>query len=132
MIPVYTRMRLAALLLFSGVMAGCASVVDQLPIVYKPEIRQGTLFTEAAVVQLEPGMSPRQVRFLLGPPTFEDPFTPNRWDYVYEVEPRSADVEAVSRRLTVYFEEGVVAAAEGSFIDSGHPLHGSAAVVSAD
>ncbi|AGM41009.1 SmpA/OmlA [Spiribacter salinus M19-40] len=125
MIPVYTGVRAATLLLIMASLVGCAGTIDRLPIVYKPELRQGTAITEAAVEQLEAGMSPRQVRFLLGPPTIEDPFSEGRWDYLYEVEPRSSDLEPVSRRLTVYFDNEQVVAAEGSFIEDGHPLHNS-------
>lgn len=123
MISVYTGARASTLLLIMTVVAGCASTIDSLPIVYKPELRQGTAITESAVEQLEPGMSPRQVRFLLGPPTIEDPFTEGRWDYLYQIDPRSTDQAPVSRRLTVYFDGETVVAAEGSFVDDGHPLH---------
>jgi len=123
MISLYTGARASTWLLIITALVGCASTIDRLPIVYKPELRQGTAITESAVEQLEAGMSPRQVRFVLGPPTIEDPFTEGRWDYLYEVQPRSSDLEPVSRRLTVYFENEQVVAAQGSFIDDGHPLH---------
>mgnify|MGYP000264552564 CR=1 FL=1 len=122
MISVYTAKRIAAALLVSAALAGCASTVENLPILYKPEIRQGTLFDKADVDELQAGMTRRQVRFVLGPPTIEDPFTDNRWDYVYEVEPRSADVEAISRRLTLIFDGGGLATASGDFVDADHPL----------
>jgi len=125
MISLYTGARASTWLLIITALVGCASTIDRLPIVYKPELRQGTAITESAVEQLEAGMSPRQVRFVLGPPTIEDPFTEGRWDYLYEVQPRSSDLEPVSRRLTVYFENEQVVAAQGSFIDDGHPLHDS-------
>ena len=125
MIPVYTGVRAATWLLIITTLVGCASTIDSLPIVYKPELRQGTAITESAVEQLEAGMSPRQVRFVLGPPTIDDPFSEGRWDYLYEVDPRSSDLEPVSRRLTVHFDNEQVVAAEGSFIEDGHPLHNS-------
>ena len=122
MIPVYTGKRIIAATILSAVVAGCTSTVDSLPFLYKPEIRQGTLFDKEAVDKLRAGMSERQVRFVLGPPSIQDPFTDNRWDYIYEVEPRSADVEAVSRRLTLRFDEGGLSSARGDFIDPDHPL----------
>ncbi|RZU98431.1 outer membrane protein assembly factor BamE [Spiribacter vilamensis] len=122
MIPVYTGKRIIAATIIATLVAGCTSTVDNLPFLYKPEIRQGTLIDEEAVDKLRPGMTERQVRYVLGPPTIEDPFTDNRWDYVYEVEPRSADVEAVSRRLTLRFDEGGLSGAQGDFVDADHPL----------
>jgi len=111
---------------FLLVISGCASQIERLPILYKPEIRQGTLITEETVAQLEVGMTPDQVRFVLGPPTIEDPFTPDRWDYIYEVEPRSSGLEAQSLRLSVFFENAALNAARGSFIDPDSALYQAA------
>ncbi|UEX79423.1 outer membrane protein assembly factor BamE [Spiribacter halobius] len=98
-------------------------MVDSLPIVYKPHIRQGTVITEEAVTQLERGMSPRQVRFLLGSPTLQHPFADERWDYVQRVVPRSDDeLEPVSRRLTLYFEDEALVGARGDFVAADSPL----------
>ena len=123
MIPLYTGKRLLAVALLGGLLTGCASTVDRLPILYKPEVRQGTFFDAESVAQLEPGMTRRQVRFVLGPPTIDDPFSDNRWDYVYEVEPRSTDLEPVSRRLSIYFDANGLSAARGSFIEPDNPLY---------
>lgn len=123
MITVYTFGRNLAFLLIIIFLAGCARAIDGLPIVYQPELRQGTLFTQENVAQLEPGMTERQVRFLLGPATIEDPFITDRWDYVYQTEPRSTDATPVSKKLTVYFENGLLIGAEGEYIDAGHPLY---------
>lgn len=122
MIPVYTLIRTLPVCISLLALSACASFVDSLPIVYKPQIRQGTVITEEAVAQLKPGMTPRQVRFLLGSPTVEHPFTEGRWDYVHRVQPRSDDVEPVSRRLTVYFEDEALAGAQGDFIAPDSPL----------
>lgn len=123
MITVYTFSRNLAFLLIIILLAGCARAIDGLPIVYQPELRQGTLFTQENVAQLEPGMNERQVRFLLGPATIKDPFTDGRWDYVYQLEPRSTQAEPVTKRLTVYFDQGLLIGAEGEYIEPGHPLY---------
>lgn len=123
MISVYTGKRLIAVTLSLMLITGCASTVDSLPILFKPEIRQGTLITEQSVAQLEPGMTERQVRFVLGPPSIEDPFSEGRWDYVYEVEPRSTDLAPESRRLAVFFDNGTLAGARGDFITTDNPLY---------
>jgi outer membrane protein assembly factor BamE len=36
--------------------------------------------------KLKPGMTPAQVRFILGTPLVVDPFHKDRWDYVYRLE----------------------------------------------
>ena len=123
MITLYTLGRNLAFLLSIILLVGCARTIDGLPVVYQPELRQGTLFTEESVAQLQTGMTERQVRFLLGPPTIEDPFITDRWDYVYQLEPRSTKSEVVSKQLTVYFEDGLLIGAEGEYIDAEHPLY---------
>ncbi len=123
MISVYTGKRLLAVSLLTAALAGCASTVEQLPILYKPEVRQGTFFDAESVARLEPGMTRRQVSFVLGPPTIEDPFSEGRWDYVYEVEPRSTGLEPISRKLTLVFDESGLSGARGSFIEPGNPLY---------
>jgi outer membrane protein assembly factor BamE len=37
------------------------------------------------IEQLQPGMSRRQVRFIMGSPLVEDTFNPNRWEYPYVI-----------------------------------------------
>ncbi|MNP22919.1 Outer membrane protein assembly factor BamE precursor [compost metagenome] len=36
--------------------------------------------------QLKPGMTRRQVRFIMGNPLLVDTFHPNRWDYLYSIQ----------------------------------------------
>ena len=49
-------------------------------------------------------MTVNQVRFLLGTPMIDDPFTRNRWDYVYYLKIKRND--AVGKRwVSVYFED---------------------------
>lgn len=51
--------------------------------VYRANISQGNLIEQKDLDQTEIGMTKSQVRFLLGTPMIDDPFTRNRWDYVY-------------------------------------------------
>lgn len=83
---------------------------------YRIDIQQGNALTQDMVDKLKPGMTPAQVRFVLGTPLVVDPFHKDRWDYVYRLEKAGKLVE--HRRITVVFEnerlkglEGDVAAA---------------------
>lgn len=51
--------------------------------VYRLDTQQGNLLDDAQVQQVEVGMTRSQVRFLLGTPMVSDPFSPDRWDYMY-------------------------------------------------
>jgi outer membrane protein assembly factor BamE len=88
-----------------------ASVLSNLPFVYKMTVQQGNIITESMIDQVELGMSPEQVRFLLGTPLLTDMFHTNRWDYVYTIRRGHNPMEI--KRLTLWFEEGQLASIEG-------------------
>ena len=58
--------------------------------------------TDEMVEQLQPGMSRRQVRFVMGTPLVEDTFNPDRWDYHYVK--RNGTKTLSENQLTVFFE----------------------------
>jgi len=72
------------------------------PGVYRIDVEQGNIVTQEMVDQLKPGMSRRQVRFILGTPLIEDTFNQSRWDYPY-VRRNGQEILEESR-LTVFFE----------------------------
>ena len=72
--------------------------------VYRANIAQGNLIKQEDLDQVEVGMTMTQVRFLLGTPMINDPFSRNRWDYVYYLKIRREDAIA-KRWVSVYFEE---------------------------
>jgi outer membrane protein assembly factor BamE len=55
------------------------------------------------VDQLRPGMTRDQVRFMLGTPLLTDAFHPERWDYLYYLNPRVGAPQ--QRSLVVYFKD---------------------------
>lgn len=73
----------ALLLPAVGAMPGCGFV--GFPGVYKIDVEQGNLVDQQMIEQLQPGMSRRQVRFIMGSPLVEDTFNPDRWDYPYVI-----------------------------------------------
>ena len=71
--------------------------------VYVAPVSQGNLLDQAAVDQVEVGMTRNQVRFLLGTPMIDDPFHANRWDYVYYLKIGRKDA-TFKRWLSIHFE----------------------------
>lgn len=69
---------------------------------YRIDIQQGNLITESQIAELEPGMTMREVRYILGTPLVVDPFHQNRWDYYYSMDVPGEDL--VQHRVTVVFE----------------------------
>ncbi|MDR9438459.1 MAG: outer membrane protein assembly factor BamE [Halomonas sp.] len=70
--------------------------------VYKRDLPQGNLVTEAMVEQLRPGMSRQQVVDLMGSPLLEAPFDARQWDYVYRLDKAYGGVE--QQRVTLTFQ----------------------------
>ena len=70
--------------------------------VYRAAISQGNLIEQEDLDQVEIGMTMSQVRFLLGTAMIDDPFSRNRWDYVYYLMIGRND--AIQKRwVSVYF-----------------------------
>ena len=67
--------------------------------------------------QLKPGMTRRQVRFILGTPLVEDTFHRDRWDYLYVLR-NGMDVLDESR-ITVEFEEDSLVGVSGTYVPAG-------------
>lgn len=96
----------------SAFLGGCGFV--GFPGVYKIDVEQGNIITQEIVDQLKPGMSRRQVRFILGTPLVEDTFNEERWDYVY-VKRNGVDVLSETR-LQVEFEGDSLKNVAGDFV----------------
>ena len=80
-------------------LAGCS-----FPGVYKIDIQQGNVVTQDMIDQLRPGMTRRQVRFIMGNPLIQDTFNTNRWDYLYSLQPGGGQRQ--QERMSVFFNEG--------------------------
>jgi outer membrane protein assembly factor BamE len=76
--------------------------------VYRINVQQGNYLDQSAVEQVKSGMTRSQVRYLLGTPLVSDPFTKDRWDYIYYLK-KGRSRHAESRRVTVYFDGEKVA-----------------------
>lgn len=99
------------------VMAGAAGLNGcswfQFPGVYKLAIQQGNIVTQEMVDQLKPGMTKRQVNYVLGTPLIKDSFQQDRWDYYYSL--RDSQGETTTKRLTVYFQNDALTHFAGDY-----------------
>jgi outer membrane protein assembly factor BamE len=71
---------------------------------YHPDVPQGNIVTREMVEQLRSGMSPDQVRFLLGTPLLTSSFRTDRWDYLYFLKRKDGTTQ--ERNVVVYFRDG--------------------------
>lgn len=97
--------------LLSMFLSGCS--LDWLPFVYHLDIHQGNVVSQEMVDQLRPGMTKRQVAFIMGTPLLKDPFHDNRWDYLYSNQPGGEP--RVQKNVTLVFEKDELAGLRGDF-----------------
>ena len=98
----------------------CASCGTALPTIkpYKLDVQQGNVVTSKMLLQLRPGMTKSQVRFIMGTPLIQDSFHGNRWDYVYQM--REAGKIKEQRRVILDFENELLKSVRGDVIPAGN------------
>jgi len=120
------KLLITSLLLASVINGGCAftrtvgEATSQVPKamallapVYQAPVQQGNVITQEQVDQLQPGMSKRQVNFLLGTPLLVDPFHQDRWDYFYSFE-EGGELEK-KENITVLFDDNHLVSIQGDY-----------------
>lgn len=79
--------------------------------IFRPDVQQGNFISREMVAQLRVGMTPEQVRFVLGTPMLTDVFHANRWDYPFRLQKGNGEI--TSSQVVVFFENNRVARFEG-------------------
>jgi outer membrane protein assembly factor BamE len=90
-------------------LSGCFA--PNVPGVYRVDVQQGNIVTEDMLKRLEPGMTRRKVRFVLGTPLLFDTFNDDRWDYLYTFQRGTS--QRVQRRVSVLFDGDLLKRIEG-------------------
>ena len=109
-------MRYITIILLALVCAACSSALPSLK-PYRMDIQQGNVVTSKMMLQLRPGMTKSQVRFIMGTPLIQDSFHSNRWDYFYEMRKGGKIIER--RRVIMEFENDALARIRGDVIPAG-------------
>lgn len=103
---------LIPILVLLALLSGCSTL--RFPGVYRIDIPQGNFVTTDMLAQLQPGMTPDQVRYVLGVPTLVDPFTPDTWFYLMTYQPGKG--EPVDQQIVVHFTDGAYSHYDGEVI----------------
>ncbi len=117
------------ILLLAVLSASCSSTLPSFK-TYKLDVQQGNVVTSKMMLQLKPGMTKSQVRYLLGTPLLQDSFHPDRWDYLYEMNRDGKVIER--RRVVMEFGEQGLKTVRGDIIPGGQPGAENAAVASVE
>lgn len=95
--------------------SGCGAKLPSLK-PFKMEVQQGNVVTSKMLLQLRPGMTRSQVRYIMGTPLIVDSFRDNRWDYFYELRKQGAVIE--KRRVILDFDKDSLVSVRGDVIPS--------------
>lgn len=97
-------MRILILMIASlCLLSGCGISNIKIPKLYKVAIQQGNVITQDMVDKLKPGMTRRQVAFVMGEPVIQDPFDNTKWVYLYSID--VPGVFSQESRLILFFDE---------------------------
>jgi outer membrane protein assembly factor BamE len=102
-IKTYLRNSFLVFLLCNLISCSMPNIPTSLPKVYKIDIQQGNEISSEMLMNLKPGMTKPQARFVLGTPLIQDTFHQERWDYVYEMRVRDIVIER--RHVVLNFED---------------------------
>lgn len=101
-------------------MNGCEIILSHLPGVYSIDIEQGNMVDQGMVDQLRPGMSKRQVLYIMGSPMLADTFHEKRWDYLYAKQPGGED--RMQKRIALFFDGDALVGVQGDLHPSAMPV----------
>ena len=88
---------------FSTVLLLLGIVLTSSCVLYEQDIEQGNVLTPEMIEQVRPGMTRKQVQFILGTPLVADAFHANRWDYYYSLKPGRKSITK-KMLLSIVFE----------------------------
>lgn len=116
-------MKIASRITLVAVVIACLTgcTYFRFPGVHKINIQQGHIITPEMVEQLKPGMTKRQVRFVLGNSLLPNTFNDDRWDYYYSLR-RGSDDRFTQHLLTAYFAGDSLVRWEGDYLPGPAPL----------
>ena len=83
---------------------------------YRPDVVQGNYISESMILLLKKGQTKKQVLNILGTPLVVDPFNPNRWDYVFDINKNESVKE--NRIFFVKFVDEKLSNWEGDAVEN--------------
>jgi len=83
---------------------------------YKADVVQGNYISENMILRLKKGQTKKQVMNILGTPLVVDPFNPNRWDYVFDINKNESIQE--NRIFFVKFVDEKLSSWEGDSVEN--------------
>ncbi len=132
-----TGARMLVLVVSLAVLGGCSGLpklpklkMPKIPRIHKITVQQGNVITQDMIDQLKPGMTKRQVAFVMGEPVVRNPFDEDRWDYVYTIKIPRTDL--IQQKMSLYFTNDLLTHFTGDLIPSDADADDEAEVAEAE
>jgi outer membrane protein assembly factor BamE len=94
-------------------LSSCSTIMNNLPGVYSLDVQQGNIINQDMIDQLRPGMTKRQVLYIMGSSMLVDVFHQQRWDYLYSTQPGGESRK--QKRLSLFFDGDSLIGVQGDF-----------------
>lgn len=85
------------------------------PGVYQLNVQQGNIVTQDMLDQLRPGMTKKQVHFVLGNPVVKNLFNDNAESYLYSYQRAGQDTQ--TQNIIIRYENGLYSSYEGQALE---------------
>jgi outer membrane protein assembly factor BamE len=85
------------------------------PGVFKINVQQGNIITQEMLDTLKPGMTQKQVHFVLGKPVLENTFDTSLENYVYTYQKAGGDIQ--QQTIKIYYENDLYLRYEGTLLE---------------
>jgi len=109
--PIYRKQFLLFITLFTLLQLQACSF----PGVFKINVQQGNIITQEMLDTLKPGMTQKQVHFVLGKPVLDNLFDPDLENYVYTYQKAGGEVK--QQTIKVFYQDCIFARYEGTLLD---------------
>lgn len=109
--PIYRKLSHVFIALFITLLLQACSF----PGVFKINVQQGNIITQEMLDTLKPGMTQKQVHFVLGKPVLDNLFDPTLENYVYTYQKSGGEIK--QQTIKVYYQDGLFAKYEGTLLD---------------
>lgn len=104
----------------SVALTACTTIMENIPGVYTLDIQQGNVINQDMVDQLKPGMTKRQVLYVMGSSMLVDVFHEKRWDYLYSEQ--LGGESRKQKKVSLFFNDEKLVAIQGDFRPSIVPV----------
>lgn len=101
---------LTCVLLSTGLLQACS-----FPGVFKINVQQGNIITQEMLDTLKPGMTQKQVHFVLGKPVIENTFNQSLENYVYTYQKAGGEIQ--QQTIKIYYEDDIFVKYEGTLLE---------------